>query len=55
MPSDGPAMTVDNSGVIITDQNSENTSHSPSAASAALAGARNTTENSTASASQTPP
>ena len=40
---------------VMTDQNSANNSHMPSAASAAVAGARNTTENSIAIASHTPP
>src|SRR5271170_99923 len=40
---------------VINDQNSDDTSHVPSAASAAVAGARNSTENNNASASQTPP
>src|SRR6516165_10940177 len=55
MSSGGPAIRVATSGLMINDQKNENTSHSPNAASAAVAGARNRIENKKATASQTPP
>ena len=54
IPSGGPAIRLATSGVM-TDQNRAKSSHTPSAASAAVAGARKITENSSATASQTPP
>src|ERR1700732_2273020 len=55
MSSDGPAIRVAASGLIINDQKNEKTSQRPNEASAAVAGARNRIENKKATASHTPP
>src|SRR5215472_12049675 len=55
MSSAGPAIILATSGLMTTDQKNEKTSQSPSEPSAAVAGARNKTENRNATASHIPP